>query len=244
MKTTILCRSRRGAWALGGFVLSLGLAAGAAGLAMTRRSAESATPAADLDRLSLAKIAFTEGDWARCEANLREALAARPDDRDARLLLGAVLCERGRLIESKDMFSAALKNDLKSYEAARGLAKVHAALGQTGLAVLYYEKAAALRRDAQSLRELGISQYRKGDARGALSSLQQARAMDPAREDLDALFQEILAAQAAPGSPLGGPHRGASFSPPPQPPDPRALDPVPQPPDPAKGFPQLGGRNR
>ncbi len=196
------------------------------------------------DHLTAAKVAYAEGDLARAETILREALTTRPDCRKAKLLLGRVLLGRGRLEESRATFSSIMKDDKESCEAARGLAEVHEALNQPDLAAVWWQRAASLNSgSAEPHLRLARVLQKKGDLTGALSALQQARAIDPKREDVDAFFQEVLAAQMPPASSIGGPFPGASLAPRLQTPDPRALGPVPQPPDPTRHFPRPGGRN-
>jgi tetratricopeptide (TPR) repeat protein len=234
--------SRRGLFALACLALAIVLAAGAA-LTLARRGDEGracAPPASALDR---ARTAYAEGDLARAEEILREVLASAPGDRAAKLPFGRVLLGRGRLQAAREAFSAVLKEDKDNVEAVRGLAEVSEALGDLDAAAAGWRRAAALNSGSAEPRvRLARVLQKKNDFAGAMAALQQARSIDPKREDVDVLFQEVLAAQAAaPAGPPGFPHPGGVSMPPhPQVPNPRTSVPIPQPPDPLKGYPTGG----
>lgn len=218
------------------------LAAGACVVLLGTRSSGETMPH-EADPLAPAKVAIAERDYARAEDVIGGLLKADPKNVHARLLMGRALLGRGRLGAARETFSTLLQDNKDSFEAARGLAETYEALGQPDLAAALWRRAAALKKDAEPHLRLARV-LSKSDFAGAMAALQEARSLEPGREDIEPLFQEILAGQTAPGSIVGGTHPGNSFPHRPLSPNPRALVPPPQPPDPAKHFPQPGGTNR
>ncbi len=200
------------------------------------------------DRLTLAKAAFADRDYARAETLLREMLKALPDHRGARVFLGRVLVERGRLLEARDLLSGVLKDDPKDYEATRAMAAALRGLGQRDLAAASLQRAAQLdggRTDPGLYKELGILERERGDALAALTALQQSLSLDPNQEDLRTVLAEL-------GTGKDGLAEGRSRSPLPgglNPMNPRPVDPAdaapgPRVPDPAQLLPRAAKRNR
>lgn len=220
----------KGKLALGFLGLSLLLAAGAA---ITLGSpGETRIRRPELDRLSQAKIAFAERDFARAEELLKDTA-----DRGERLFLGRILLARGRLAEARAIFAAAFKEDAKNPEASRGLAAAYLALGQADLAVIYAERAANLLKDDPTVwRELGLAQEKKGDSMGALASFQRSLELDRDQADLNRLVQELLTGKNPFGETAGPGRRGPHDPPGIRAPDPKSL--VPRAPDPTRLLPQ------
>jgi len=239
-------RGRRGALALGFLGISLLLAVVAA-LTLLGPSAAGGGPATRAaDPLEVAKLAFADRDFARAGNLLEELLKSDSKNVSARLLLGRALYEQGRLAAARETFSAILKEEKDNEGAVRGLAGTYEALNQPDLAAAWWQRAVALNnsKDPEPHKRLAQVLLKKGDHAGAMAALQQARAIDPKREDVEALFQEILTAQAVPGGPAGISRPGSPIPPGLQPPDPRTRIPTPQPPDPSKEFPRPGERSR
>lgn len=219
----------KGRLALGFLGLSILLAAGAA---MTLGSSGETRIRPSFDRLTQAKIAYAERDFARAEELLKDSA-----ERDEKLFLGRVLLARGRLAEARAIFAAAFKEDAKNPEAARGLAASYLALGQADLAVIYAERAAnLLKDDPTAWRELGLAQEKKGDVMGALTSFQRSLELDRDQADLNLLVQELLAGKSPFGETAGpgrrGPHDPSAI----RAPDPKSL--IPRAPDPTRLLPQ------
>ncbi len=237
-------QGRRGRFALGYLTVALILAAGAA-LTLTASSGSPRAFTASSPACDRAKAAYADGDLARAEEILREVLASAPADRAAKLLLARVLLARGRLAESRRILMTILGEEKDYYPAVCGVAEVSEALNQPDVAAMWWRRAASINsKDAEPQVRLARVLHKKGDSPGAMAALQRARAIDPKREDVEALFQEILEAQAAPANPPGIPHAGGVSMPPrPQAPNPRTSVPIPQPPDPLKGYP-TGGNPR
>ena len=125
--------------------------------------------------------------------------------------------------------------------------EIYEGLNQPDVASLWWRRAIALdRQDACLQVRLALDLQKSGDPAGALGALQQARSIDPGREEIGPLLEKMLAAQTgAPSLPAGRiPPAG-----PPMPlrsptPDLKMSVPVPQPPDPLRGYPTPGGNPR
>lgn len=199
------------------------------------------------DPLTDAKVAIAEGDFASAENLLRKILKDQPGDLSAKVFLGRVLRQRGRLSEARDIFGAILKADPKNCEATRGLGSVYQAERQFQLAVVYFSRAAQLKRDdPQIFRELAFAQEAAGDSMGALSSLQESLKLDPGQSDLMTLQGELALGGAR--NPLEGlpdlPKMPGVDRINPRPIDPASLIPRPKVPDPRDFLPKPDGRVR
>jgi len=188
-----------------------------------------------------ARAAYADRDLPRAESILRALLRSQPDRREARLLLGRTLCERGRSSEARGIFSA-LEKEQGDPESVRGLGAVSESERQFDLAASFYRRAAELRKDDPSLwRDLARAQAGRGDALGALGSLQESLRLDPGQTDLLALQSELAAAAQTPQRRLPAGLRPAERSG-------RAVEaafPVGPPvPDPSRAFPRPDGRPR
>jgi tetratricopeptide (TPR) repeat protein len=238
-------RGKRGALALGFLGISVLLAATATLVLLGPSTARGGPAPRGPASLEAAKLAFADRDFARAKNLLEELLKSDWKNVSARLLLGRVLYEQGRLVAARETFTAVLKEEKDNEEAVRGLAGTYEALNQPDLAAVWWQRAVALNKGRDAEPHLRLARVlSKSDFADAMAALEQARAIDPKREDVEALFQEILAAQATPANPPGVPRAGMVFPlRPPAAPDPRTIAPVPQAPDPAKGFPKPQGRN-
>lgn len=198
-------------------------------------------------RLDLARAAFLGHDAAKAERLLRDILQDRPEDREARLLLGRVLSDRGRHLEARELYEALLKANAKDVDALRGLGQVLRGLGQHEAAVRRLQAAVDLRKDDPSLwKELGLAQREGGDALGALFSIQKSLSLDRDQADLSALLSELAMGKPADAGLAPGRARPGSFDPlNPRPVDPASFMPVQRVPDPSRHFPtpnRGGGR--
>ena len=175
--------------------------------------------------LNAAKIAFVDRDYETAEKYARQIAGL-----EAKAFLGRILLERGRLTEARECFNAVLKEVPKNYESTRGIAVVYEGMGQAELAVVYYRRAAELRKDDPGAwRELAAAQRRNGDNMGAMSAMQQALALDPKGADLSNVMTNLHTGR----SPMG-----RRFDPMnPKPIDPRSLVPRPKVPDPKRWMP-------
>lgn len=231
----------RGAKAVAFFGVSLLLAAIAVcGFAAPRSPAPPLPAAPVLDALTDAKVAFVDGDLGRAETLLR-ALSGN----EAKTLLARVLLERGRADEASKLFAEVTREEPKNAEALRGLAAASQRLGRLDLAVLYWSRVTELRKDdARAWRELGLCQREKGDAFGALSSLQQSLKLDPGQSGLSSILTELATGRRpgveGPTAGLAGPGHDAMNPMVPRPIDPNSLAPKPRVPDPSKLVPRPG----
>jgi len=228
--------SRRGIIAFAGrglcALLALGgviAVASSGGEALPLRSAPLADP------LAQAKVAFADRDYARAETLAREALRLGPESRDAQILLGRALIERGRLAEARELFTRLQKEAPEDVGVLLGLALVLRRLGLVDLALVHLQHAAKLRpEDAVLWKELGQAQREKGDSMGALASFQKSLSLYGKQEDLLSQLSELASAkQDLPGLPSAS-GRAPGL-------DPRSLAPhVPRPvvPDPNDQFPK------
>lgn len=158
--------------------------------------------ASPADRLDPARAAYLRHWLSEAEMTLRDVLRDRPDDRDARLLLGRVLVDRGRLLEARATFESVLKEDAKDVDALRGLARALVGLKQAPTAVAQLRTAVGFRGEDPGLwKELGLAQRDAGDAMGAFASLQKSLELDPEQADLSALLPDLLQAPSVPGLP-------------------------------------------
>lgn len=236
----------RGVIALASLAVSV-LLAGAAAIGLSPDRGTACSHVHRGDPLSAAKIAYVNRDLAQAESLLREVLKLQPKDREAALLLGRVLLDRGRVAEARALYSGLLKADPKNAEAARGMGAVYRRMGQLDLAIACWTQAAELKKDdAQLWKELGLAQREKGDFLAALSSLQESLALDKSQGDLTNLMVELATGKNdLAGGPPGLPRSVAGFDPrTARGLDPESLVPRPKAPDPTDHFPRPGGRNR
>lgn len=230
---------------VGIFALSVAATA-TAGVAILFSRPAAPTDFAPGDPLAPARTALFERDYARAEELVREFLKGREKHIAGRLLLGRALLGRGRLAEARETFTSLQQEEKNNIEAVRGLAETHEALNQPDMAATWWRRAASISsKDPEPQVRLARVLQRKGDLVAALGALHQARAIDPKREDVEALLQEVLAAQTgAPGQPPGMPAKSPGVVAMPQSPTPKTSVPIPQPPDPLKGYPTTGGNPR
>lgn len=232
-------KGRRGITTLA--IFSIVLVGAASGIVVLGSNSDSTvTRNVAATRLDRAKVAFADRDYKKAEEIAREYLTVSPNDVEARALLGRILVRRGRLNEARDLFTALLKDDPKHYEATRGLAEVYEGQGQADLAIMYWHRAAELRKDDPEIwREIGLAQYRKGDYLAALSSIQQSLALDPNQTDLSNIMTQVVTGKNAWEDPYSDPsamNQGKGGFDPlnPRPIDPESLVPKPNVPDPMK----------
>lgn len=193
------------------------------------------------DPLRDAKVAFAERDFTRAESLTHESLRSSPDSREAKVLLGRILLERGRVAEARDLFAGLLKAQAEDVDALCGMGDALRKMGQGDLAITHFQRAARLRgNDPYIWKQLGMAQREKGDAMGALASFQKSLSLDGKQEDLLNLVSELAAAkQDIPGLSPGMPKSHGL--------DPKTLMPtVPRPhvPDPNDHFPKPYWKNR
>ncbi len=237
----------RGALALALLLVSI-VGAGGALIAVGASDTARLPDVREPDRLTLAKVAFADRDYARAETFVREILNALPNDRVVKVFLARVLVERGRLAEARDLLSGLLKDDPKDYEATRAMAAALRGLGQRDLSAVYLQKAAQFdrgRTDPSLYKELGFLERERGDALGALTALQQSLNLDPKQDDLSTVLSELVTGK-------DGLARGHAASPfpggidpmNPRPSDPASAAPGPKIPDPTQFLPKAARRNR
>lgn len=143
-----------------------------------------------------AKIAFADRDFGRAESLTREALRTAPDSRDAKLLLGRILLERGRIAEARGLFAGLLKAQAEDVDGLCGMGEALRRMGQGDLAITHFQRAARLRgNDPYVWKQLGMAQREKGDAIGALASFQKSLSVDGKQEDLLNLVSELAVAK-------------------------------------------------
>ena len=225
---------RRGIVALLSLGVSLGLTLGGF-LALASSARETAPTHAPIhDPLADAKIAVVDGDFASAEKILRTIYG-----NEAKTLLGRVALELGHPDEASQLFGEVLKEDSKNLEATRGLAIAPERLGRLDLAILYWTRATELRKgDAHLWRGLALCQREKGDAMGALSSLQQSLSLDSHQMDLSNLLTELATQKPEIGHPgLGAPQSPGMDRLHPRAPDPFSVVPQPRVPDPLQNLP-------
>jgi tetratricopeptide (TPR) repeat protein len=230
----------------GSLVLALG---GVFALATPAPEATPANPAAGIDPLTQARVAFADRDYPKAEALARQARDRYPDSKGARNLLGRILTERGRIAEACQLFSEVLKSSPEEVDALCGMAAALRRSGQGDAAASHLHHAAKLRpQDPQIWKELGLAQREKGDSMGALSSLQRSLDLDGKQEDLTSLITEL--ATARPEIPGANPIPklpGAGLVPNPPGADPRSTfagPPRPRVPDPNDLFPKPSWKGR
>lgn len=237
--------SGRGKLALALLAVSVLLAGGTA-IAILVPAGSAGPTWAKLNPLDQAKVAYADRNYVRAEEQLRDLLKTDPNNLEATTLLGRVLCDRGRLHEAQNLFTSILKADANNFEALRGMARVYEGLGQSDLAVVYLQRAAALRKDhPQVWRELGLLLHRKGDALAAFTAIQQSLSLDREQADLSNLISELALGKSPWGDPqslTAVPSRGLTSAP--RPINPADFVPKTGVPDPLKQLPQPPGRTR
>ena len=189
---SLKARSIKGIVLLAGLVAILAATGGAFALVAGSDASPGIVRAPRLDQMSRAKIAIVDGDLAGAEEILRELLQVSPDRIEVQALLGRVLLDRGRLVEARDLLSAVLKRDDKSFDAVHGLARVYRGMGQLDLACIWFERAAKLSpQDARVLRDLGLVQRENGNTFGALASIQKSLSIDKNQMDVSSIMSEL-----------------------------------------------------
>ena len=114
---------------------------------------------------------------ARAETDLRASLAIAPDQVEARLRLGRVLQQQGRIPEARELLtSVARAEDARQvYLAALFLGRLEDEAGQPAAAAEWYDKAAARIPSGQAARIAASElRHRAGDRRQAIADLQSA----------------------------------------------------------------------
>ncbi len=240
-------RRGRGALALALLLVSI-LGAGGALLALGSSDAAQLHHVRGLDRLTLAKAAFADRDFARAETLVREILHALPDHPGAKVFLARVLVERGRLVEARDLLAELLKDDPRDYEATRAMAGALRGLGQRDLAAAYLQKAAQMDRgkdDPGLFKELGLLERERENSLGALAAFQESLRLDPKQADLSAILAELVTGKnARPGGQPASPFPAGIDPLNPRPFDPAGAAPGPKVPDPTQFLPKAPRRNR
>lgn len=232
-------QSKRRRMAFGFLAVSL-LAAGGGLVALATSSADGSTgDMRSVDRITQAKVALADREFAEAEKLAREA------GEPGRLVLGRALLERGRLLEARDVFSSLLKLRAEDPDALRGMGAVLEGLGQHEAALGYLQKAARLRNSADDWKALGLLQRERGDSLGALTSLQRSLKLDPQQADLSSMLTDLVTGKDGLAGKTPAASRGFGVDPMnPRPIDPDALVPRPRPPDPSQFFPKPQGRSR
>ncbi len=85
--------------------------------------------AAHADDLDDARKALRAGDRAAALASIEKALAAKPNDQDARFLKGVALAEDGRVVEAIEVYQRLTQDFPELPEAYNNLAVLYAARG-------------------------------------------------------------------------------------------------------------------
>ncbi len=109
-------------------------------------------------RFDLAQAYFSQGDYAKAEAQLKRALELQPQNADARTLLGMVYFDENRAQDAKDAFEQAISQDANNGEAHFGFGLALAAEGNHPAAVEEFKTAARLAPGADGVNyNLGVS---------------------------------------------------------------------------------------
>jgi tetratricopeptide (TPR) repeat protein len=205
-------RSRRGLILILFLVAAL---AATAGVVIVNVAPKTSPPLLATQRpMDLARAAYLDHDGLKAEKILRDILRDRSDDRDARLLLGQALADRGRLKEARESFETVLQANGKDVDALRGLGQVLRAMGAHGSAVKQLQMAVDLGKSDPTLwKEFGLAQRDAGDTYGAFSSIQKSLALDPEQADLSILLGDLVKSPVLPGLPGQSQGPGTAFNP-------------------------------
>ena len=114
---------------------------------------------------------------ARAETDLRASLANAPDQVEAKLRLGRVLQQRGKIAEARELLTsvARVEDARQFYLASLFLGRLEDGAGQPGTAADWYEKAAARIPSSQAAKIAASElRHRAGDRRKAIDDLQSA----------------------------------------------------------------------
>lgn len=126
----------------------------------------------------LGVVACQAGDTERGVAHFRKAMANGGDNADNRVNLAKALLALGRTDEAIALCDDAVHRDNSDLQRLR--AEILKASGQAGDAIWIYEDiVAASPDDFEAWNNLGNARHAQGDLEGALSALQQARALRP-----------------------------------------------------------------
>ena len=168
-----------------------------------------------------------QGRLDEAERIYRQILTSRPQDAQARQLLGLVAYQRGNLVQAAELIEAAIREQPDEADFHNNLGEVYRALGRVGEAALCYERALRLEPAyAHAHNNLGLARKAAGDRVAARLAFQAALRLEPgyaeAWTNLGVLEQEqgnlseaILcferAVTAQPGFALGHSLRGRAL---------------------------------
>jgi len=128
-----------------------------------------------------------QGLYYLAERVVRQLIAIDPDSAEGRLCLGAVLLERGALVEAESEFRLVIELQENSADAHYYLGEVRWRAGRREPALTAFRRATDLNpRDPDGHYKVGILLLEQGDAQGASRSL--ARALELDEGDLEARF--------------------------------------------------------
>jgi tetratricopeptide (TPR) repeat protein len=137
-----------------------------------------------VDSKRSAAAAYAAGDYATALTALEAAVAASPQDAEARNNLGQLLVHQGRSAEALPHFDEAVRLDATRWQYRFNRARAYGTLDRWPQAVAEYQAAAALFPDDHAtLYNLGLAQLRVRDYAGAVVSLERAVAVAPDQHD-------------------------------------------------------------
>ena len=137
-----------------------------------------------LDARRTARGAYTHGDFAAALTALEAAVAAAPNDPDARNDLGQLLVRQGRAAEAIPHFDEAVRLDADRWSFRFNRARAYGLLNRWPEAVAEYRVAAqTFPEDHATLYNLGLALLRVKDYAGAATAIEQAVAAAPDQHD-------------------------------------------------------------
>jgi tetratricopeptide (TPR) repeat protein len=137
-----------------------------------------------LDAKRSASAAYASGDYARALSELEAAVAASPQDADARNNLAQLLVRHGRSAEALPHLDEAVRLDGTRWQYRFNRARTYGLLNRWPEAVREYQVAAQqFPDDHATLYNLGLAQLRVKDYAGAAVSLERAVAAAPDEHD-------------------------------------------------------------
>ena len=137
-----------------------------------------------LDSRRAARGAYANGDFAAALTALEAAVAAAPNDPDARNDLGQLLVRQGRAAEAITHFDEAVRLDASRWSFRFNRARAYGLLNRWPEAVAEYRVAAqTFPEDHATLYNLGLALLRVKDYAGAATAIEQAVAAAPDQHD-------------------------------------------------------------
>jgi tetratricopeptide (TPR) repeat protein len=128
-------------------------------------------------------------DWMDAYRLWRKTVRQSPESLHARMNLGKVLFQMGRVKEAAGQFEAVLERSPHYVDALNNLAAAYAKLGRLDDARRAFARATAIRPDhPQAWFNLGFLLIKKGDLAEAREALERARALDPANPKIPYLL--------------------------------------------------------